>query len=138
MRAHRLWAVEAAIGVRALEAAKAYREAMAGFAQMRTMDKYNLWGAYFQGVATRCQPGLEIVLTNYVNGGPDDNDVVAALLAKGALNGVHFHADDFDDVAERSEQRLQAGGDHLAGHAHFSRETSREKSVNRPRAAWKP
>ena len=32
---------------------------------------------------------LEIVLTNYVNGGPDDGDALAALLAKGALNGVH-------------------------------------------------
>jgi catechol 2,3-dioxygenase-like lactoylglutathione lyase family enzyme len=42
------------------------------------------------------QPDVAIVLTNYVNGGPDDGDALAALLAKGALNGVHFHTDDLD------------------------------------------
>jgi len=42
------------------------------------------------------QPGVEIVLTNFVNGGPADADVVAGLLAKGALNGVHFHAENLD------------------------------------------
>ena len=46
-------------------------------------------------------PGVEIVITNYVNGGPDDGDAVAALLAKGALNGVHFHTDDLGAVFER-------------------------------------
>jgi catechol 2,3-dioxygenase-like lactoylglutathione lyase family enzyme len=49
---------------------------------------------------------LEIVLTNYVNGGPDDGDALAALLAKGALNGVHFHADDLD----ASFEKLRASG----------------------------
>lgn len=47
-------------------------------------------------VGAASQPGVEIVLTNYVNGSPADGDVVAGLLAKGALNGVHFHADDLD------------------------------------------
>lgn len=47
-------------------------------------------------VGAAAQPGVEIVLTNYVNGSPADGDVVAGLLAKGALNGVHFHADDLD------------------------------------------
>jgi len=42
------------------------------------------------------QPGVAIVLTNYLNGSPADNDAVAALVAKGALNGVHFHSDDLD------------------------------------------
>jgi catechol 2,3-dioxygenase-like lactoylglutathione lyase family enzyme len=42
------------------------------------------------------QRGVEIVLTNYVHGSPADGDAVAALLAKGALNGVHFHTDDLD------------------------------------------
>ncbi len=42
------------------------------------------------------QPGVAIVLTNYLNGGPADHDALAALLAKGALNGVHFHTDDLD------------------------------------------
>ena len=44
------------------------------------------------------QPEVEIVLTNYVCGSPADGDALAALLAKGALNGVHFHASDIDDV----------------------------------------
>ena len=47
------------------------------------------------------EPGVEIVLTNYVNGGPDDGDALAALLAKGALNGVHFHSDDLDESFEQ-------------------------------------
>ena len=47
-------------------------------------------------VGSGAQPGVEIVITNYVNGGPDDGDALAALLAKGALNGVHFQTDDLD------------------------------------------
>ena len=47
------------------------------------------------------QPGVAIVLTNYVNGGPSDGDALAALLAKGALNGVHFRTDDLDGTFER-------------------------------------
>jgi catechol 2,3-dioxygenase-like lactoylglutathione lyase family enzyme len=52
------------------------------------------------------QPDVAIVLTNYVNGGPDDGDALAALLAKGALNGVHFHTDDLDATFEK----LRASG----------------------------
>ena len=52
-------------------------------------------------VGPTSQPGLEIVLTNYVNGGPADGDALATLLAKGALNGVHFHADDLDASFEK-------------------------------------
>lgn len=47
------------------------------------------------------QPGVEIVLTNYVNGGPGDGDALAALLAKGALNGVHFRTDDLDAAFDK-------------------------------------
>jgi catechol 2,3-dioxygenase-like lactoylglutathione lyase family enzyme len=43
----------------------------------------------------------EIVVTNYVNGGPGDGDALAALLAKGALNGVHFHTEDLDAAFDR-------------------------------------
>ncbi len=46
------------------------------------------------------QPGVAIVLTNYLNGSPADSDALAALLAKGALNGVHFHTDDLDATFE--------------------------------------
>jgi uncharacterized glyoxalase superfamily protein PhnB len=47
-------------------------------------------------IGSATQPGVAIVLTNYLNGSPDDNDVIASLIAKGALNGVHFQADDLD------------------------------------------
>jgi catechol 2,3-dioxygenase-like lactoylglutathione lyase family enzyme len=47
-------------------------------------------------VGSASQPGVAIVLTNYLNGSPADSDALAGLLAKGALNGVHFHADDLD------------------------------------------
>jgi catechol 2,3-dioxygenase-like lactoylglutathione lyase family enzyme len=47
-------------------------------------------------VGAESQPGVAIVLTNYLNGSPADQDQLAALIAKGALNGVHFHTDDLD------------------------------------------
>jgi catechol 2,3-dioxygenase-like lactoylglutathione lyase family enzyme len=47
-------------------------------------------------VGAASQPGVAIVITNYLNGSPADQDALAALVAKGALNGVHFHSDDLD------------------------------------------
>jgi len=47
-------------------------------------------------VGAGSQPGVAIVLTNYLNGSPADQDALAALIAKGALNGVHFNSDDLD------------------------------------------
>jgi catechol 2,3-dioxygenase-like lactoylglutathione lyase family enzyme len=52
-------------------------------------------------VGAPSQPGVGIVLTNYLNGSPADGDAVAALVAKGALNGVHFHTDDLDGTFEK-------------------------------------
>jgi catechol 2,3-dioxygenase-like lactoylglutathione lyase family enzyme len=52
-------------------------------------------------VGSASQPDVAIVLTNYVNGGPGDGDALAALLAKGALNGVHFRTDDLDGSFEQ-------------------------------------
>jgi catechol 2,3-dioxygenase-like lactoylglutathione lyase family enzyme len=52
------------------------------------------------------QPGVSIVLTNYLNGSAADNEAVTALVAKGALNGVHFHSDDLDAAFEK----LRAAG----------------------------
>lgn len=52
-------------------------------------------------VGAASQPGVAIVLTNHLNGGPADGDVLAALVAKGALNGVHFQTDDLDATFER-------------------------------------
>ncbi|HUA11807.1 MAG TPA: VOC family protein [Solirubrobacteraceae bacterium] len=47
------------------------------------------------------QPGVGIVITNYLNGGPADADALAALIAKGAMNGVHFRSDDLDASFEQ-------------------------------------
>jgi uncharacterized glyoxalase superfamily protein PhnB len=52
-------------------------------------------------VGARSQPDVSIVLTNYLNGSPSDSDALAALIAKGALNGVHFHTDDLDATFEQ-------------------------------------
>ena len=52
-------------------------------------------------VGAASQPGVAIVLTNYLNGSPADADALAGLLAKGALNGVHFHTDDLDASFEK-------------------------------------
>ena len=57
-------------------------------------------------VGAASQPGVGIVLTNYLNGSPADSDALAALVAKGALNGVHFHSDDLDAAFEK----VKAGG----------------------------
>jgi uncharacterized glyoxalase superfamily protein PhnB len=58
-------------------------------------------GSRWITVGAASQPGIAIVLTNYVNGGPGDSDAVAALLAKGALNGVNFRTDDLDALFEK-------------------------------------
>ncbi len=52
-------------------------------------------------VGAASQPGVAIVLTNYLNGSPADQDALSALIAKGALNGVHFHSDDLDASFEK-------------------------------------
>jgi catechol 2,3-dioxygenase-like lactoylglutathione lyase family enzyme len=52
-------------------------------------------------VGAASQPDVAIVLTNYLNGSPADGDAVAALIAKGAMNGVHFHTDDLDATFEK-------------------------------------
>ncbi len=57
-------------------------------------------------VGAASQPDVAIVLTNYLNGSPADSEALAALLAKGALNGVHFHTDDLD----ASFEQLRAAG----------------------------
>ena len=52
-------------------------------------------------VGAASQPGVAIVITNYLNGSPADVDALAALVAKGALNGVHFQTDDLDAAFEK-------------------------------------
>jgi catechol 2,3-dioxygenase-like lactoylglutathione lyase family enzyme len=57
-------------------------------------------GSRWITVGSSSQPGIAIVITNYLNGSPADRDAVAALVAKGALNGVHFRTDDVDGTFE--------------------------------------
>jgi catechol 2,3-dioxygenase-like lactoylglutathione lyase family enzyme len=52
-------------------------------------------------VGSASQPGVAICITNYLAGSPADADALAALIAKGALNGVHFQTDDLDGTFER-------------------------------------
>jgi catechol 2,3-dioxygenase-like lactoylglutathione lyase family enzyme len=52
-------------------------------------------------VGAPSQPGVAICVTNYLNGSPADNDAVAELVAKGALNGVHFASDDLDGTFDK-------------------------------------
>ncbi len=59
-------------------------------------------------VGSESQPRVSIVLTNYLNGSAADTDAVTALVAKGALNGVHFFTDDLDATFE---QVRAAGGE---------------------------
>jgi catechol 2,3-dioxygenase-like lactoylglutathione lyase family enzyme len=57
----------------------------------------------FRWITVGCasQPDINIVLTNYLNGSPADLEVVAGLVAKGALPGVHFQTSDLDGAFER-------------------------------------
>jgi catechol 2,3-dioxygenase-like lactoylglutathione lyase family enzyme len=58
-------------------------------------------GSRWVTVGAPSQPGVSIVLTNYLNGSPADRDSVATLVAKGALNGVHFSTGDVDGSFEK-------------------------------------
>jgi catechol 2,3-dioxygenase-like lactoylglutathione lyase family enzyme len=57
-------------------------------------------GSRWITVGSPSQPGVAIVLTNFLNGSPADREAVAGLVAKGALNGVHFRSDDVDATFE--------------------------------------
>ena len=59
-------------------------------------------------VGAPAQPDVSIVLTNYLNGSPADIDALAGLIAKGALNGVHFKTDDIDAAFAKVRE---AGGE---------------------------
>jgi catechol 2,3-dioxygenase-like lactoylglutathione lyase family enzyme len=52
-------------------------------------------------VGATSQPDVNIVLTNFLNGSPADNEAIASLVAKGALNGVNFRTDDVDGTFAR-------------------------------------
>jgi catechol 2,3-dioxygenase-like lactoylglutathione lyase family enzyme len=79
-------------------------------------------------VGAGSQPDVSIVLTNYLNGSPADADALAALVAKGALNGIHFHT--------RLRRRGRAGADRTAvGDARLRRARPvRKHGADRPAA----
>jgi uncharacterized glyoxalase superfamily protein PhnB len=52
-------------------------------------------------VGSPAQPGVSIVLTNYLNSSPADADALAGLMAKGALAGVNFHTADLNAAFEK-------------------------------------
>lgn len=59
-------------------------------------------------VGAPSQPDLAIVLSNHVDGSPDDVEVIRGLVAKGAMNGAHFSAPDLEVVYARAKD---AGAD---------------------------
>jgi catechol 2,3-dioxygenase-like lactoylglutathione lyase family enzyme len=85
------------------------------------------------------QPGVSIVLTNYLNGSPADNDQLAALLAKGALNGVNFRSGnvdaDFAKVREAGAEIVQEPTEQFWGAKDFA---VRDPSGNLVRVEQRP
>jgi uncharacterized glyoxalase superfamily protein PhnB len=75
-------------------------------------------------VGSPSQPGINIVLTNYLNGSPADVEAVSALVAKGALNGVHFHTEDLDatfaQVSEAGAEIVQEPTEQFWGTRDFA------------------
>ena len=74
-----------------------YRDALG--LEVRNDVAYN--GSRWVTVGSPDQPEISIVLTDYVDGAPQDKDVVAALLAKGAMNGVHFSTADLEGLFDK-------------------------------------
>jgi catechol 2,3-dioxygenase-like lactoylglutathione lyase family enzyme len=75
-------------------------------------------------VGAPSQPDVNIVLTNYLNGSPADNEAIAALVAKGALNGVNFRSDDVDGtfvkLRDRGAEVVQEPTDQFWGTRDFA------------------
>ncbi len=74
-----------------------YRDALG--LEVRNDVAYN--GSRWVTVGSPDQPEISIVLTDYVDGAPQDKEVVAALLAKGAMNGVHFSTADLEGLFDK-------------------------------------
>ena len=81
-------------------------------------------GSRWITVGAPSQPGVSLVITNYLNGSPADRDAVASLVAKGALNGVHFRSDDlestFEKVREAGAEIVQEPADQFWGTRDFA------------------
>jgi uncharacterized glyoxalase superfamily protein PhnB len=74
-----------------------YRDTL-GLEQRNDVNKGDF---FWITVGAASQSDVSIVLTNYLNGSPADSDALAALVAKGALNGVHFHTDDLNATFDK-------------------------------------
>jgi catechol 2,3-dioxygenase-like lactoylglutathione lyase family enzyme len=74
-----------------------YRDALG----LELRDDVDNEGFRWITVGAASQPGVAIVLTNYLCGSSADGEALAALVAKGALNGVHFRTDDLDATFEK-------------------------------------
>src|SRR5262249_32533537 len=58
-------------------------------------------GSRWTPVGAASRPGVEFLLPTSLPATPADGDALAALLAKGALNGVHFRTDDLEATFEK-------------------------------------
>jgi catechol 2,3-dioxygenase-like lactoylglutathione lyase family enzyme len=58
-------------------------------------------GSRWITLSSPAQPGVEIVVSDYLGSSPDDRDTLAALITKGAMNGVVFATRDLDDTFEK-------------------------------------
>ena len=75
-------------------------------------------------VGSAAQPDVAIVLTNFLNGSPADSDAIAALVAKGAMPGIHFHSRDleaaFDKVRASGAEIVQEPTEQFWGTKDFA------------------
>ena len=74
-----------------------YRDALG----LQLRDDVDNEGFRWITVGAASQPGVAIVLTNYLCGSTADGEALAALVAKGALNGVHFSTGDLNATFEK-------------------------------------
>ena len=89
-------------------------------------------------VGAPSQPGVAIVLTNYICGSPADGDELAALVAKGVMNGVHFQTDDLDAYLRTPGPRLGRGDRAGTGRAAMGHAGLRRTRPVRQPGAYRP
>jgi catechol 2,3-dioxygenase-like lactoylglutathione lyase family enzyme len=58
-------------------------------------------GSRWITLSSPAQPGVEIVVSDYLGSSPADRDTLASLITKGALNGVVFATPDLDTTFEK-------------------------------------
>jgi catechol 2,3-dioxygenase-like lactoylglutathione lyase family enzyme len=58
-------------------------------------------GSRWITLSSPAQPGVEIVVSDYLGSSPADRDALASLITKGALNGVVFATPDLDTTFEK-------------------------------------